>query len=121
MRTRPDQLTELELPAGNVMLDGHGYIVDPEAWTAAFAQSVAKSEGIELTPIHWDVIEFMRNSYADHGVAVDVRHVNKFLGEKLGVSKNEGRRKLFELFPYGYVKQAVKIAGMKQPRAWSTG
>ena len=103
------------------MLDGHGYLVDPEVWTIAFAQSVAKSEGIELTATHWDVIEFMRNSYADHGVAVDVRHVNKFLGEKLGVSKHDGRRKLFELFPYGYVKQAVKIAGMKQPRAWSTG
>jgi len=28
---------------------------------------------------------------------------------------------VFELFPYGYVKQACKIAGMKKPRAWSTG
>jgi tRNA 2-thiouridine synthesizing protein E len=28
---------------------------------------------------------------------------------------------MFELFPYGYVKQACKIAGMKKPRAWSTG
>ncbi len=24
-------------------------------------------------------------------------------------------------FPYGYVKQACRIAGMKRPRAWSTG
>jgi len=28
---------------------------------------------------------------------------------------------LFVLFPYGYVKQACKIAGMRRPRAWSTG
>jgi len=28
---------------------------------------------------------------------------------------------VFDLFPYGYVKQACKIAGMKKPRAWSTG
>ena len=28
---------------------------------------------------------------------------------------------LFDLFPYGYVKQACKIAGMQRPRAWSTG
>jgi len=28
---------------------------------------------------------------------------------------------MFELFPYGYVKQACKIAGMRKPRAWSTG
>lgn len=29
--------------------------------------------------------------------------------------------KLFNLFPYGYVKQACKISGMKRPRGWSTG
>ena len=33
----------------------------------------------------------------------------------------EGRNDLFRLFPYGYVKQACKIAGMRRPRAWSTG
>lgn len=33
----------------------------------------------------------------------------------------DGRSRLFELFPYGYVAQACKIAGMKRPRAWSTG
>ena len=121
MRTRPDETTQLELPSGSVTLDGHGYLVDPELWTEEFARKVAKDEGIELVQTHWDIIEFMRNSYADHGVAVDVRHVNKFLAEKMGISKNDGRRLLFELFPYGYVKQAVKMAGMKQPRAWSTG
>ena len=31
------------------------------------------------------------------------------------------RNDLFVLFPYGYVKQACKIAGMRKPRAWSTG
>jgi len=31
------------------------------------------------------------------------------------------RNRMFRLFPYGYVKQACKIAGMKRPRAWSTG
>ncbi|HDK03426.1 MAG TPA: sulfite reductase subunit gamma, partial [Gammaproteobacteria bacterium] len=28
---------------------------------------------------------------------------------------------LFTLFPYGYVKQACKLAGMRRPRAWSSG
>lgn len=121
MRTRPDETTQMELPDGAVTLDGHGYLVDPEVWTKDFALAVALNENIDMTQKHWDVIEFMRNSYADHGVAVDVRHVNKFLGEKMGASKHDGRRMMFELFPYGYVKQAVKMAGMKQPRAWSTG
>ncbi len=33
----------------------------------------------------------------------------------------EGRKRLFDLFPYGYVGQACKIAGIKRPRGWSTG
>ena len=98
MRTRPDTITTMELPSGTVELDGHGYLVDPTVWNKEFANAVADAEGIELTLLHWDVIGFMRDSYADHGVAVDVRHVNKFLGQQMGVSKNEGRRKLFELF-----------------------
>ncbi|HEX7454933.1 MAG TPA: TusE/DsrC/DsvC family sulfur relay protein, partial [Gallionella sp.] len=46
------------------------------------------------------------------------RHVMKHLAEQLGTAS---RNAIFELFPYGYVKQACKIAGMKRPRAWSTG
>ena len=121
MRTRPDTITPLELPSGTVMRDGHNYIVDPDLWTREFAEHVAAEEGIELTEDHWKVITYMRESQAAHGVSVDVRHVNKFLAGERGTSKNEARRYLFTLFPYGYVKQAVKIAGMKQPRAWSTG
>lgn len=103
------------------MLDEAGFIVDPETWTAEFAEYVADDENIELTPLHWDVLNYMRERHADHGVMVDVRHVIKFLAAQEGMDKNPARRMLFEMFPYGYVKQACKIAGMKQPRAWSTG
>jgi tRNA 2-thiouridine synthesizing protein E len=41
--------------------------------------------------------------------------------KELGGDRDVGRGKLFELFPYGYVKQACRIAGMRRPRAWSTG
>jgi tRNA 2-thiouridine synthesizing protein E len=44
----------------------------------------------------------------------------KHLAEVKGAA-SQGRNDLFVLFPYGYVKQACKIAGMRRPRAWSTG
>ena len=50
-------------------------------------------------------------------VAPDARFVIRHLSETRGA----GRNRLFELFPYGYVGQACKLAGMKRPRAWSTG
>ncbi len=106
--------TELDLPP----VDAEGYLVEPQDWNEDIARTLAKQENIELTDAHWDAIHFMRAYYAEHQIAVDVRHVIKHLAEKHGPGS---RNLIFELFPYGYVKQACKIAGMKRPRAWSTG
>jgi tRNA 2-thiouridine synthesizing protein E len=103
--------------SGTVATDAEGYLIDPSQWTEKFAETVAQSEGIALTDEHWAVIRFMREWLEEHGVAPDARHVMKFLAGE----REAGRRRMFELFPYGYVKQACKIAGMKKPRAWSTG
>ena len=99
-------------------VDSEGYLIEPLDWNDEIAKELAKQENIELTEAHWDALRFMREYYAEHQVAVDVRHVIKHLGTKYGP---DSRNLIFELFPYGYVKQACKIAGMKRPRAWSTG
>lgn len=99
-------------------LDAEGYLVEPGEWNESVALELAKRAGISLEEDHWDVIRFMRSYYDDRQVAADARHVIKHLSERLG---SEARNRLFELFPYGYVAQACKIAGMKRPRAWSTG
>ena len=95
-----------------------GYLIDPATWNEDIARTFATLESIELTPDHWDAIHFMRQYYEEHQVAPDVRHVMKHLSVRLGA---DSRNKIFALFPYGYVQQACKIAGMKRPRAWSTG
>ncbi|HYB49483.1 MAG TPA: TusE/DsrC/DsvC family sulfur relay protein [Burkholderiaceae bacterium] len=99
-------------------VDDEGYLLDPMDWSEGFARSVAAKENIALTEDHWDVIGFMREFYLDRQVAADARFVIKHLSRRYGAG---ARARLFELFPYGYVKQACKIAGMKRPRAWSTG
>jgi TusE/DsrC/DsvC family sulfur relay protein len=99
-------------------LDEEGYLIEPLSWNEEVARQLAQRESIPLTEDHWDAIRFMREYYADHQIAPDVRHVMKHLSERLGP---DSRNAIFELFPYGYVKQACKIAGMKRPRGWSTG
>ncbi len=99
-------------------IDEEGYLVEPLTWNEEIAERFAAQESIQLTEDHWDAINFMRRYYAEHQVAPDVRHVSKHLSLRLGPAS---RNAIFELFPYGYVKQACKIAGMKRPRAWSTG
>ena len=108
------QAVVIDLPP----LDEEGYLVEPKDWNEAVAEELACRENIQLTEDHWDAIRFMREYYEEHQIAADARFVIKHLSEKLGPGS---RNKLFELFPYGYVKQACKIAGMKRPRAWSTG
>lgn len=101
-----------------VKIDEEGYLIDPHDWNEDLANQFAQKENIQLTEDHWDAIRFMRDYYADHQIAPDARHVMKHLAQRLGP---DSRNALFELFPYGYVKQACKIAGMKRPRGWSTG
>jgi len=97
--------------------DEEGYLVDPAEWSEALAEALAAVENIHLTGAHWEAVRFMRDFYQEHQVIPDVRFVTRHLAEKLGGSRNL----VFELFPYGYVKQACKIAGMRRPRGWSTG
>ena len=102
-----------QLPA----TDDEGYLVDPGTWNEQLASVLARRENIDLTDAHWLAIRFMRDYYQEHQVIPDVRFVTRHLADRLGGSRNL----VFELFPYGYVKQACKIAGMKRPRGWSTG
>lgn len=98
--------------------DAEGYLIEPDDWNESIADLLAEEESIALNDDHWDAIHFMRDYYQEHQVAADARFVIKHLAERMG---KEAQKKLFELFPYGYVKQACKIAGMRRPRAWSTG
>jgi tRNA 2-thiouridine synthesizing protein E len=101
-------------------LDDEGYLIDPADWNEAVAEDLARRERIELTAAHWAVLRFMRRYYEEHHIAPDARHVMKHLAAFRAEEKTD-RNDLFRLFPYGYVKQACKIAGMRRPRAWSTG
>ena len=101
--------------------DIEGYIVNPEDWNQDLARQLAAEENLELSEDYWLILEFMREYWLEHRVAPDVRHVVEYLVNEKGYEKKEAKKHLFDLFPYGYVKQACKIAGMQRPRAWSTG
>ncbi len=121
MRTRPDVISEMIAEGKKIRVDEHGYLLDPDDWDEAAAEELARKAGVTLTPLHWDVLKFMRVFLADRGVAPDARFVFRFLEDRAGRKAKSGRDLFFELFPYGYAGQACRIAGMRQPRAWSTG
>ncbi|MCB1858470.1 MAG: TusE/DsrC/DsvC family sulfur relay protein [Gammaproteobacteria bacterium] len=104
----------------SLQTDDEGYMVDPLDWDESAAVQLASTEQLTLNEDHWEIIHFMRRYYNEHRVAADARFVIKHMANEMGLGKR-AKSRLYQLFPYGYVKQACKIAGMRRPRAWSTG
>ncbi len=103
-----------------IPVDDEGYLIDPGEWSESVAHQMAERETLHLEPDHWRVIRFMRTYYDEHRTPADARFVIRYLNKECGFGR-EAKRRLYQLFPYGYVQQACKIAGMKRPRIWSTG
>jgi len=121
LRKHEGRSMAIEVDGGRTIdTDDEGYLVDPADWSEALAEEFARRDNLSLGPLHWQVIGYMRRYLETHQVAADARYVIRYLAEELGLGA-QARARLFELFPYGYVRQACKIAGMRRPRAWSTG
>ena len=102
-------MTMTEIAGAAVERDAEGFLVDPSQWTREIAVEIARESGIdELTPAHWQVVQFMRNRYLETGMAPSIRS----LGKESGVPIKE----LYQLFPKGPAKLAAKIGGIPKPR-----
>lgn len=89
-------------------MDGDGFMLEPERWTKALAEVIAKEDGIDaLTENHWKVIEIIRNNYEEKGMAPMVRTICKETGLKL--------KDIYELFPLGPARGACRVAGLPKP------
>ena len=94
--------------------DEEGYLTDISVWNKDFALLIAKSENIEMTPEHWEVVDFLREYYDEYQIAPAIRVLVKEMKKKFGPEKGD-QKYLYQLFPYGPAKQACKIAGLPKP------
>jgi TusE/DsrC/DsvC family sulfur relay protein len=110
----------LEINGIQIATDDQGFLMDPDLWNHTVAAKLAEQQGLQLDDEHRQVLDFIRKHYTEHRVAIDARFVIKYLADELGYGK-AARQRLYQLFPYGYMQQVCKIAGMRMPRGWSTG
>jgi tRNA 2-thiouridine synthesizing protein E len=94
--------------------DEEGYLANLSEWNPEVAEYMAKLDNAELTEVHWEVINFLREYYEEYQIAPAVRVLTKAIGKKLGADKGNSKY-LYELFPYGPAKQACKYAGLPKP------
>ncbi len=104
----------IEVNGKSYETDEEGYLVNLAEWDADVAKILAAGEKVEMTPNHWEVVDFLRDYYNEFQIAPAVRVLTKAIGKKLGPEKGNSQY-LYELFPYGPAKQACKIAGLPKP------
>jgi tRNA 2-thiouridine synthesizing protein E len=84
-----------------------GFLVDPSEWDDEYAVFKAKEMGIgQLNEKHWQVIAFLREHFAKTGKIPTIYETC----EAKGIDLDD----FGELFPSGYHRGAVKIAGLKE-------
>lgn len=88
-------------------VDVRGFLIDPDEWDEHFAlfKAFEMKMSTELTEKHWKIIEYLRHSFQDMGTVPTVYETCE--AGRITIEELE------TLFPDGYHRGAVKIAGLK--------
>ena len=92
-------------------VDEQGYLLEPVLDDEA-VRVIALAEDIVLTDAHWEVVNFLRDQYREHGHTPNFRNMLKALAE---IHPDMDSKALYDLFPVGPAKQGPKVAGLPQP------
>jgi len=105
----------LQLQDGTrLALDERGYLLDWRAWRPQVAEALAARDGITLTDAHWQVLEILREYFAEYEIEPPMRALVKLLRARCG-DESLGSRSLYRLFPEGPARQASRYAGLPLP------
>jgi tRNA 2-thiouridine synthesizing protein E len=87
-------------------VNAHGFLMNPSEWDEAFATHKAEELGVSMpmTELHWKIIRFLRESFERTNRVPTVFETSKECGV--------GLEDLERLFPTGFHRGAVKVAGL---------
>ncbi len=91
--------------------DEDGYLLEAN-YSEDAVRVIAAADGLELTEAHWQIINYLRETYREEGQTPNFRHMLKAVQDLGFVADSKA---LYDLFPMGPAKQGVKIAGLPKP------
>ena len=98
----------------NFELDQDGHLVDYTLWNEDVAQQLSESLEIELSPWHFEVLNAVRQFYAQFGHAPATRPLIKFLMKTVSADINNAV--LQDQFNTGLVARHLsRLAGIPKP------
>lgn len=95
-------------------LDKDGFLLHLHDWSPAVAEQLAHREQIVLSPEHWEVLQLLREFYAEFQLSPATRPLIKYAALKLGSDKGNSLH-LNHLFKGTPAKLAAKLAGLPKP------
>lgn len=90
----------------SVQVNEEGFLTDLAQWSREVADSIAEEYEIHLSPLHWQVIDYLQREYRND-VPLTIR--------KVGKSGVVDIKQFYSLFPPAPLKVAAKISGIPKP------
>ena len=84
-----------------------------QGWDRDTAKNIATQEGLLLTDEHWAFIDYLQQSYLQHGWPQNSYELTQSLDSAF--AEQGGKRYLYRLFPEGPIVQGSHIAGLPVP------
>ncbi len=81
-------------------------MTDFKQWDKEVGTALAKEANIELTPRHWEVLNYLQNEY---------RNESPLSIRRIGKSGVVDIKEFYQLFPTAPLKTSSKIAGIPKP------
>ena len=105
----------IEFEGKTIETTATGYLANQDDWSRELAQHLAREDQIELTPKHWDVIDYLREEYFENNQSTpNTRTIIKAMSERWDDKVDQ--KALYDLFPLDPSKQGGKIAGLPESR-----
>jgi dissimilatory sulfite reductase related protein len=89
-----------------IAVNEEGFMTNFSQWNKEIGETLAKEAGIELTPRHWEVLNYLQSEYKNES-PLSIR--------KIGKSGVVDIKEFYQLFPTAPLKTSSKIAGIPKP------
>ncbi|WP_024646596.1 TusE/DsrC/DsvC family sulfur relay protein [Pseudomonas syringae] len=107
-------MKQLIIDGRTLELDKDGFLQDLNDWSMDVAHALSAGEGIVLSAEHIEILQLLRDFYAEFQLSPATRPLIKYTALKLGVEKGNSLH-LNRLFNGTPAKLAAKLAGLPKP------
>jgi dissimilatory sulfite reductase related protein len=97
---------EQNIGGKTISVNEEGFMTDFKQWDKEVGTALAKDANIELTPRHWEVLNYLQNEY---------RNESPLSIRRIGKSGVVDIKEFYQLFPTAPLKTSSKIAGIPKP------